>query len=130
MPDSPVWRFRGSVQSGDARGRAIGFPTANIAVDQLVMDELPRGVCVGTARVGGTEWGAVVNIGQRPTFGATHVTVEVHLLDFTGDIYGEELDVELTAKLRDEQHFSSTDELVAQIDKDVVRARAVLAGAE
>ena len=130
MSELPVKRFRGPVRAGDGRGRTIGFPTANVAVDERLIDDLPRGVHVGVARLGETECGAVVNIGRRPTFGPAHVTVEVHLLDFTGDIYGEELDVELGAKLRDERRFASPDELVEQIHADVARARAILTEAD
>ena len=122
--------FRGPIQAGDARGRTIGFPTANVAVGEEVEQQLPRGVHVGLARVRGTRYGAVVNIGLRPTFGAAQVTVEVHLLDFTGEIYGEELEVWLTTKLRDEQRFATPAQLIEQIHVDVARARAILAAFE
>jgi len=125
---SPV--FSGPVETGDARGRTIGFPTANVAVDGALLQKLPRGVHAGSAAVGGIEYGAVINIGERPTFGADRITVEVHLLDFTGDIYGEELTVRLLAKLREEEHFDRPDQLVEQIRTDVTRARAILAGAD
>lgn len=128
--DGPARSFRGTVEVGDARGRTIGFPTANVAVADELRKTLPRGVHVGTARVHGREYGAVVNIGRRPTFGASQVSVEVHLLDFADEIYGQELEVWLTAKLRDEQRFATPGELVEQIRRDVARARALLVAAD
>lgn len=121
-------RLCGTVVRGDARGRTIGFPTANIAVGEDATRQLPRGVYAAVAHLAGARYGAVVNIGQRPTFGTAHVTVEVHLLDFAGEIYGAQLEVELAARLRDERRFETVAELVAQVEEDVSKARIVLAG--
>ncbi len=71
---------------------------------------------------------AVVNVGVRPTFGVNTRTVEAHLLDFDGDLYGRELSVSFVERLRDERRFGSVDELVAQIGRDVEIARRLFAG--
>jgi riboflavin kinase/FMN adenylyltransferase len=116
---------QGPVAQGDRRGRTIGFPTANIAVDQLHV--LPAdGVYVCDAEVGGQHYGAVANIGVRPTFDGTRRKVEAYLLDFVDDIYGETLRLTLRHHLRGEQKFDGIAALVAQITSDVAAARAWL----
>jgi len=115
--------LRGPVVRGEERGAKIGFPTANIAVAPDLA--LPKfGVYVTRAYLGESTPGSVTNIGQRPTFGAGRPTIETHLLDFAGDCYERELRIELLHRLRDEQRFPGVDELVAQITRDVVGARA------
>lgn len=117
----------GPVVRGVERGRTLGFPTANLAVNSN--QALPAdGVYATRVYVGGSAHKAVVNIGQRPTFDEKDRTVEVYLLDFKGDLYGEEIKVELVERLRAERKFDSADELKAQIGKDVERARAILDG--
>jgi riboflavin kinase/FMN adenylyltransferase len=118
----------GTVARGEARGRRLGFPTANLAV---VGETLPaRGVYVGRCQqrgpVTGGPWGAVVNVGRRPTFGGTTITVEAHLLDFDGDLYDAFVRLSFTARLRDELAFPGPEALVAQIRQDVAAARRVL----
>ena len=116
---------QGPVSKGDQRGRTIGFPTANIAVDQLHV--LPAdGVYVCDAEVGGQRYGAVANIGVRPTFDGTQRKVEAYLLDFVDDIYGETLRLTLHQRLRAEMKFDGIAALVAQITSDVAAARAWL----
>lgn len=121
-----LYSLRGIVVEGDKRGRTIGFPTANIAVDaeRLVPH---NGVYVCHATVGGERYGAVTNIGVRPTFDGTRRTVEAYLLDFAGDIYGEVLRLEFAERLRGEQKFHGIAALVAQITGDVAAAREQLA---
>lgn len=115
---------RGPVIHGDARGRAIGFPTANLHVpDRMAVPA--HGVYVAWAAFDGEPHPAVVNVGVRPTFGVNTRTVEAHLLDFDGDLYGTELTVSFVERLRDERRFGSVDELVAQIGQDVADARLV-----
>jgi len=115
--------LRGPVVRGDERGRAIGFPTANIAVAPDLA--LPAyGVYVTRATLGEAAYFSVTNIGERPTFGERRVTVETHLLDFEGDCYERELRIELLHRLRGEQRFDGVDALVAQIRDDVEAARA------
>ena len=121
------WAIRGVVAHGDARGRTIGFPTANIALGRHL--EPARGVYAVTVRLpdGRTRFGAA-NIGRRPTVNAgLESRLEVNLFDFDGDLYGAELTVALRAYLRPEVKFSGLDALRAQIAADVDEARAVLA---
>jgi riboflavin kinase/FMN adenylyltransferase len=117
----------GDVVRGDGRGRTIGIPTANLA---LLNETLPRpGVYAATARIlpGGGRRAAVVNLGRRPTFGGGETTLEAHLLDFEGDLYGARLRVEFRDRLRDEKRFEGPEPLVKQIREDVESARRVLA---
>jgi riboflavin kinase/FMN adenylyltransferase len=117
----------GPVVRGVERGRTLGFPTANLAVNSN--QALPAdGVYATRVRTSSSIYSAVVNIGQRPTFGEKDRTVEVYLLDFEGDLYGEEIKVELVERLRAEKKFDSADELKAQISRDVERARVILDG--
>ena len=117
---------RGTVMRGDQRGRTIGFPTANIDVGAQHL--LPAdGVYVCRAEVEGQHYGAVTNIGLRPTFNSNRRTVEAYLLDFAGDIYGETVRIELLHRLRGEQKFAGIAALVAQINADVAAARRWLA---
>lgn len=116
--------FSGKVIRGEGRGRELGFPTANIAVEGIRAEELPRGVFA--AKVHNKENGdllAVANIGIRPTFANESLTVELHILDFKGVIYDENLKITLQKKLRDEHQFSGPDELIVQIRKDIHQAR-------
>lgn len=116
----------GRVAHGDERGRTIGFPTANV---EPVNETLPaRGVYACWFRVAAREraWPAAVNVGVRPTFQGQAVSVEAHLLGFSGDLYGAEARVSFVQRLRAEQRFSGVDALRAQIEQDVARARAVL----
>jgi riboflavin kinase/FMN adenylyltransferase len=121
----------GTVIHGDARGRTIGFPTANldgiaemlpangvyaVTVERCDEGEPPRPLGPG-----------VTNIGVRPTVGGARRTIEAHLLGFSGDLYGARLRLRLVARLREEKKFASLDELKAQIGHDVAGARAALA---
>jgi len=116
---------QGVVTLGDQRGRTIGFPTANLHVDQLHV--LPAdGVYICDAEVGGRHYGAVTNIGVRPTFDGTRRKVESYLLDFVDDIYGETLRLTLRHRLRGEKKFDGIAALVEQITSDVATARAWL----
>lgn len=120
-------RFRlcGPVVHGDARGRSIGFPTANLHIpDRMAVPA--DGVYAVFCHVGDRRLPAVVNIGVRPTFGVNARAVEVHILDFTEDIYGVEVTVEFVERIRGEQRFESLDDLVAQITDDVAEARTLL----
>ena len=118
----------GPVVAGDARGRQLGFPTANLAVDDSQGGAGLDGDVGVHAAWAETEDGgrhaAVVNIGRRPTFGdENRLRVEVHLLDFEGDLYDRHLRVTLVRKLRDEQRFASAQALAAQIERDIEEAR-------
>ncbi|MEZ4502752.1 MAG: bifunctional riboflavin kinase/FAD synthetase [Dehalococcoidia bacterium] len=119
--------LRGPVLHGDARGRSIGFPTANIGVaaDRALP---PNGIYVGRVTLpDGRVFTAATNIGTSPTFGGNERRVEPYLLDFEGDLYGEVLTLELLHRLRDELKFDGIDALVAQINADVEDTRAYVA---
>ena len=120
-----AYALAGKVVDGQRRGAAIGFPTANIEVwsEQMIP---ARGVYAGRARLGGEVFKTVTNIGIRPTFGGSDLTVETHLLDFDGDIYGRRLEVSFEARLRAEKKFGGLEELAAQIKLDIAAARDVL----
>lgn len=118
----------GTVVSGFQRGRSIGIPTANleIAEDLLVPGD---GVYAAFVHFDTRRWLGVLSIGTRPTFDdGEHRTVEVHILDFDGDLYGRCLRLEFIEKLRDEVRFASVDQLVQQIHNDIEQARAILGG--
>ena len=116
-------RIRGVVAHGDAKGRELGFPTANIAE---YTEMLPaHGVYAARATVAGRTWDAVLNIGVRPTVGGRELRVEAHLLDASLDLYGQEMALDLLKHLRAEQRFDSLDELKGQIARDVEQARAM-----
>jgi riboflavin kinase / FMN adenylyltransferase len=117
--------LEGRVVHGDKRGRAIGFPTANIALHRRVSPV--RGVyAVRVKGLGSEPWPGVANIGTRPTVDGTSARLEVHLFDFDQSIYGRHLEVELVLRLRDEQRFQSFEALRAQIQRDAETARAFL----
>lgn len=115
----------GKVVHGDGRGRTIGIPTANI--DYWPERVVPaKGVYACRARLGEQVWGAVTNIGIRPTFDidAVQTYIETYLLNYNGgEIYGQRLRLEFLARIRDEQRFSGVDELVAQIHRDIETAQ-------
>jgi len=123
------WTIRGTVAHGDARGRTIGFPTANIALGRHL--EPARGVYAVTVRLpDGTSRKGVANIGRRPTVNeGPESRLEVNIFDFTGDIYDAELAVSLHAYIREERKFAGLDALKAQIATDAAEARKLLAAA-
>jgi riboflavin kinase/FMN adenylyltransferase len=112
----------GKVVAGDKLGRNLGFPTANLDVTGLILP--PNGVYAAVTRHEGRLYRAALNIGIRPTVAAgRQLRVEAHLLDFDGDLYGRELEIEIGEKLRDEKKFGSPQELKEQIAKDVAAVR-------
>jgi riboflavin kinase/FMN adenylyltransferase len=120
------YRIAGTVITGAKRGRTIGFPTANLGDVPTVLPG--NGVYAVRARVDGREWLAAANVGPNPTFGEDARKIEVHLLDFAGDIYGKPMSVEFVTRLRDTRPFTGVDELVAQLKQDIEHARRVLQG--
>ncbi|GLP97149.1 bifunctional riboflavin kinase/FAD synthetase [Paraferrimonas sedimenticola] len=115
----------GRVAHGDKIGRTLGFPTANVALKRKVSPV--RGVFAVSVRWADSEtYQGVANIGFRPTINGQRCQLEVHLFDFEGDLYGKTLEVELVAKIRDEQPFKSLDGLKQQIQEDVNKAQALL----
>jgi riboflavin kinase/FMN adenylyltransferase len=111
----------GEVVHGAGRGRTLGFPTANVRMDLRL--PLAPGVYACRARVGPAEYRAVVNAGVRPTFGETELAVEAHLLDFSGDLYGQRIHLTFLRRLREERRFPSVEALREQIAADVAAAR-------
>ncbi len=116
----------GEVTRGAGRGRTIGVPTANVAVDNEL---LPRPGIYATwvSIAGGPPLAAATSLGTNPTFGTgAPLTLEAHLLDYSGDLYGKQVRVGFVAWLRGEERFDSAEALVAQIRADIAQARAAL----
>jgi len=116
--------LRGEIVIGDRRGRAIGFPTANVLPEAEAVVPA-RGVYAGFVVVGNEEYAACTNIGVAPTFGRAESRVEAYLLDFDGDLYGRIVDVGFARRIRGEKKFSGVEELKAQIQRDVEVARMI-----
>ncbi len=119
---------RGHVDTGDRRGRELGFPTANVAVPEEIL--LPAdGIYAGRLRrADGTWLPTAISLGRRPTFYDDQPVslLEAHVLDFSGDLYGEDVAVTFEARLRGEERFDSVDDLVAQMGRDCDEARRIL----
>jgi riboflavin kinase/FMN adenylyltransferase len=112
------YSLSGIVEHGLGQGRQLGFPTANLHLPDYKL--LPKnGVYFGTVRFGEQKHKAMVNIGNRPSFGSRPTQLEAHLLDFDGDLYGKKLSVELAGRLRDEIKFENAEALKEQIRKDI-----------
>jgi riboflavin kinase/FMN adenylyltransferase len=120
------YRLAGEVLSGAQRGRQLGFPTANLVPPPLQV--LPaHGVYAGLAEIAGGVYPSVANVGTRPTFGEEQPLIEVHLLDFGGDLYGQQLAFDFVERVRTIRRFESVDALRAQIADDIAGARVCLA---
>jgi riboflavin kinase/FMN adenylyltransferase len=123
------WEIEGRVEHGDKRGRTIGFPTANLGLDVYLRPAagvyaVRVGFGIGTE----TEWhNGVANFGHRPTFDKTDELLEIHILDYSQDLYGRHLRVQMLDFLRPECKFSGLDELKKQITLDADQARTLLA---
>ena len=118
------YRIRGMVTHGAGRGASIGFPTANVeAIDTLLPGE---GVYAAMARAGQARHPAAVNIGPNPTFGEEKSKVEVHLIGFEGNLYGQSLELDFFTRLRDIQPFHSVSDLQQQLQQDVEEAQAIV----
>ena len=118
------YNLRGPVVSGNRRGVKLGFPTANIAAEKELVPA--RGVYAVRVIRQGKRFDGVLNIGFNPTFADQKQSIEVFILDFQGDIYGETIEILFIDRLRDEVRFGSVDELIAQIGRDIDRAREIL----
>jgi riboflavin kinase/FMN adenylyltransferase len=116
----------GEVVRGDGRGRALDFPTANIAVENETVPR--RGVYVTETMAFGSRFPSITNVGVRPTFGGTALMVESHLINVDEDLYGERLEVRFLARLRDEVKFAGPAELADQIARDQAAATSYFAG--
>ena len=121
------YTLTGVVARGEGRGREIGYPTANLALQDPRKLVPKRGVYATRVSVpGGGIYGGMMNIGRRPTFDEMEVTVEVHLFDFDDDLYGETLSVQFLQRLRDEQKFDSADALAVQLSEDERHCRTIV----
>lgn len=116
----------GEVVPGDARGRTIGFPTANVEMPEGFVRPA-GGVYAVRCMVDGRVHDGVCNVGTRPTFGGGKERIEVHLIDETLEMYGKTVRVSFIGRIRNEQRFASVDALQAQIANDIRRAREILA---
>jgi len=114
------YRLRGMVRHGEGRGQRLGFPTANLdAIDTLLPGP---GVYAGRALAAGELWPAAINVGPNPTFGGQINKVEVHLIGWHGVLYGQPLEVDFIARLRDIQRFDGPAALQAQLAQDIAAA--------
>ena len=114
----------GKVIWGTARGRLLGVPTANV---EILNELYPKnGVYAAEVLIENETYKAVANVGMNPTFGSNRFSVEVHIFDFSRDIYGKEIQVAFIQRIRDERVFKNTEALVKQIEKDAYEARQIL----
>lgn len=117
------YRLSGQVVHGDERGRLLGYPTANLESEHIL---LPKdGLYAARVDLGGVSWKAAVNLGGNPTFGVEQTKIEVHLLDFDGDLYGRTLNVDLEKRIRDVRRFDSKDDLLEQMKNDIASVRSL-----
>jgi len=119
--------LKGVVAHGDKRGRVLGFPTANLNAAA----PLAYGVYASQTRIAGSDqvWPSVTSYGTRPTFDGADQRIETHILDFAGDIYGQEIEVKLVAFIRAELRFDNVDALITAMQGDIEQARAINARA-
>ena len=116
---------RGPVVQGRRLGRELGFPTANLAPPSVHLP--PPGVYATRARLGVARFPAVTSVGNNPTFAGEQTAIETHLLDFSRDLYGQELRIDFVERLRGQIKFAGPRELAGRIESDILAARAVLA---
>jgi riboflavin kinase/FMN adenylyltransferase len=121
------FRLSGAVETGDRRGRTLGFPTANVAVPTSTVVPAPGLYAAQALLPDGRTFAAAVNVGGNPTFGVSTLKIESHLLDFTGDLYGQTLTLAFLRRLRDVVPFPNKETLLAQIAQDVAETRRVCA---
>lgn len=114
--------YTGIVAYGEQRGRTLGFPTANVSLNDTYA-LLPNGVYAVCVHFDNTLYRGVANIGSNPTFGDVERRLEVHLMQFSGDLYGKKIRVEFLGKIREEKKFSSVDALVEAIHRDIEQAQ-------
>ncbi|MFV0645582.1 MAG: bifunctional riboflavin kinase/FAD synthetase [Sphingomonadaceae bacterium] len=120
--------IRGIVEHGDKRGREIGFPTANLTIESYLRPHFGIYAVTGRVLSTGQELPGVANIGIRPQFSPPKELLEPHFFDFSGDLYGQEIEVAFHHFLRDEARFDSLEALTTQIERDAAQARKLLQG--
>ena len=119
---SRPYRLTGVVVTGEQRGRHLGFPTANLVEVETIVPK--SGLYAATLHHNNRRHAAAVHIGDNPTFGPTPFKIEVFLIDFDGDLYGQTLRVDFLRRVRDARKFASVDELVAQMHRDIAEIRS------
>lgn len=120
------YSLQGIVESGARQGRLLGFPTANIRIDRAEKMLPKEGIYAGYGEVGALRQPGLIHLGPRPTFEGLGPSVELHLLDWSGDLYDREVRVEFCGRLRDIVAYETADELVAQMHLDARAGRALL----
>ncbi len=120
------YRLSGEIVRGQGLGRKLNFPTVNLDVAEDFKLIPLKGVYAVRTVISGTRVFGMMNIGFRPTVGGSGRTIEVHLLDYRGDLYGSQIQVEVLARLRDEKKFDSVEALSEQLRKDEERTRSIL----
>ncbi len=119
------FRLHGKVITGTGRGETLGFPTANLNVNSGQALP-PDGVYAGQARINGKLYHTMTNVGRNPTFGKNERTVEAYLVDYSGDLYGQDLTVDFVARIRDEKKFHNVEDLKKQVAEDVRQGKEIL----
>ena len=119
---SRPYRLTGVVVTGERRGHTLGFPTANLAAIETIVPK--PGLYVATLQYSDRRYAAAVHIGDNPTFGPTPFKIEVFLVDFDGDLYGQTLRVDVLRRLREARKFTSAEELVGQMHRDIAEIRS------
>jgi len=117
------YRMTGTVIAGERRGRTLGFPTANLDSVQTILPK--QGIYATVVQIEGKRYGSTTHIGTNPTFDVSLSKIEVFIHDFSGDLYGNQIDVDFLTLLRELERFDSADALVRQMHADVLRSRHI-----
>jgi riboflavin kinase/FMN adenylyltransferase len=120
------YALRGEVVHGTHRGRELGFPTANLRIESPEKLLPLEGIYAVHGRVGGKRLPGLLHLGPRPTFPGVAPSVELHLLDWSGDLYGAEVQVDLCKRMRGVEAYDSAEDLVAQMHRDAALGREIL----
>jgi riboflavin kinase/FMN adenylyltransferase len=118
------YSISGKVLNGERRGNKLGFPTANLSLQSLLRPKF--GVYAVRIEIGTKTYDGVANIGIRPSFATNGETIEIHIFNFSNDIYGKEIRVEFIDFIRDEQKFTNIEDLKTQIKQDIITTKAIL----
>lgn len=118
-----AYSLHGEVVHGQERGRILGFPTANLVPPAVQLP--PLGVYATRVSLGVENFSAVTNIGNNPTFAGEKITIETHILDYSGDLYGQDIEVSFLKKLREQKKFASLEALIEAVNIDISQARGL-----
>jgi len=110
------YEIEGEVVKGQSRGKALGFPTANIETENEI---IPQGVFITKTRVGSKIFPSMTNVGKQPTFDQKDLNIESFIIDFDRDLYGEHIGIHFLKKIRDQMKFKTPDELARQLEDDL-----------